>query len=354
MVQELPTKKCDRVVGEYYMYKKELRYWNGKKLLCGEHKKRKNYCIVCGGSSLCEHGKEKSRCVKCGGSSLCEHGKRKDKCVKCGGTGICKHGKRKEQCVKCGGTDICKHGKRKYRCKQCGGSSICEHGRDKFSCKQCDGGGICEHNQYKAFCKKCGGSALCKICKLVIGKKRYISKTDTFMLSCIDCFHNKYPDEPNIPRRFKRKQHYIHDKLTQIFGEDFFEYDKTIECGCSRRMPDWFRDCYNHVVIIECDENQHRSEDPNCELKRINQLFEDINYRPCICIRFNPDKYKENGVFHKGCFGFDHKNNIIVNEDEFERRFTILQERIDYYLQNGTEKGVHIEKLFYTTEQQIA
>ena len=175
MVQELPTKKCDRVVGECYMYKKELRYWNGKILLC-EHKIRKNYCIVCGGIGLCKHKKNKQACKECG-------------------TGQCKHKRRKEYCIECGGSVICVHKRIKYQCLECNGSAICEHGRAKYSCKQCRGSRICEHGKRKEYCAKCGGSALCTICNFVSGRKRYIHKTDTFVLSCIDCFHNKYPDD---------------------------------------------------------------------------------------------------------------------------------------------------------------
>ena len=37
------------------------------------HKKRREICIECGGSQICEHGKIKDYCKDCGGSQICEH-----------------------------------------------------------------------------------------------------------------------------------------------------------------------------------------------------------------------------------------------------------------------------------------
>ena len=43
-----------------------------------------------------------------------------------------------------------------------------------------------------------------------------------------------------------------------------------------------------------------------------------------------------------------YKNNIIVNQEEFEKRFELLVEKIDYYLKNGkTSKCIECIKLFY-------
>ena len=49
----------------------------------------------------------------------------------------------------------------------------------------------------------------------------------------------------------------------------------------------------------------------------------------------------------EGCFSFDEKNNIIVNQEEFEKRFEILVEKINYYLENGSSKDIECIKLFY-------
>jgi len=182
----------------------------------------------------------------------------------------------------------------------------------------------------------------------VAGKRRFVSKENKYVKTCADCFYNTYPDEKKVPTRYKRKQHYIHEKLKEKYGEDFFHYDKTIECGCSKKIPDWFRDCFKFALNLECDEEQHKRRDTSCENKRLVQLFLDCANRPFICLRFNPDKYiNKNGEKIEGCFTFDEKNNLIVNQQEFEKRWNIIEQRIDYFLENGTKKSIELEKLFY-------
>lgn len=67
--------------------------------------------------------------------------------------------------------------------------------------------------------------------------------------------------------------------------------DKTIQDGCSLRRPDLFLDLGYQVVIVEIDENQHDGYDCSCENKRIMQLSLDVDHRPIVFIRFNPDDY---------------------------------------------------------------
>ena len=58
-------------------------------------------------------------------------------------------------------------------------------------------------------------------------------------------------------------------------------------------------DLLTHVVIVECDENQHKSYIPECENRRKMELFRDVGFRPVVFVRFNPDGYRGgNG----GCF----------------------------------------------------
>ena len=320
MYPPLPKQIADRVKGETYMYKEEIRIWNGKRLLC-------------------EHGKRKTQCIECGGSQICEHGKQKVQCRQCGGSQICEHGKRKAQCRQCGGSQICEHGKRKAQCRQCGGSQLCEHGKRKAQCRQC------------------GGSALCSVCHLVCPTKRYVTKEDRYVNMCADCFYFTYPDEKRVPTRYKKRQHYIHEKLVGEFGIGFFEYDVSIECSSSGRIPDWFRDCYHFVLNFELDENQHRDRKSVCENKRLMLLFEDCGNRPFKCLRFNPDKYrKQNGDIQPGCFSFkkvyDKDNNVIdlrmtVDEIELERRLACVFCNIRRMLDQRPEKEVEVLYMFY-------
>ena len=72
-------------------------------------------------------------------------------------------------------------------------------------------------------------------------------------------------------------------------------------------------DMYTHVIIIECDENQHKHISETCEQIRINNLFTDIAERPLVMIRFNPDSYiTKKGLKVPGLFTFDTNNRIRV------------------------------------------
>ena len=334
LLEELPKSKNDRIKGQKYLYKNEIKLWNGKSLqtIC-EHNVRKHDCKICKGGNRCQHGKIKVSCRICSPQTFCKHNKRKTRCIECNGKSICIHNKIRDQCI------------------LCGGGSICIHNRYKAFCKECEGNGICNHRNIKSKCRICSpnNSNLCSNCKYVCAKKKYISKTDTYVKLCADCFYNLYPDEKNIPTKYKKKQHYIHEKLTEIYGKEFFKYDVKVECGCSRKIPDWFTDCYNFVLNIECDENQHKRYETSCETARLCELFLDCASRPFVCIRFNPDSYKIEEKKIEGCFTFDNKNNIVVNQEEFDKRFDKLVEKIDYYLENGSEKDIECIKLFYDT-----
>ena len=68
--------------------------------------------------------------------------------------------------------------------------------------------------------------------------------------------------------------------LPNIFQiEEKFDYqlftDQKITGGCSRRRPDVAIDLYTHIIILECDEEQHQNY--NCENKRVMEIFQDFN-----------------------------------------------------------------------------
>tara|TARA_B110000438_G_scaffold272067_1_gene290479 strand:+ start:102 stop:692 length:591 start_codon:yes stop_codon:yes gene_type:complete len=189
------------------------------------------------------------------------------------------------------------------------------------------------------------------------GAKRHVTKEDKDVKMCADCFYSTYPDEKRVPTRFKRKQHYIHEKLNEKFGLYFFEYDKSIKCGCSGKIPDWFRDCFYFVINLELDENQHRDRDSSCEEVRLLKLFEDCGSRPFKCLRFNPDKYKKkNGDIQPGCFSFkkvyDKEKNLIdlkmiVDETELDRRLKYIFANLYRMLNEKPKKEIELMYAFY-------
>lgn len=196
----------------------------------------------------------------------------------------------------------------------------------------------------KAYCKNCAlkdmidvESKMCDSCNLFRANKKYEDL-------CITCFMWKYPDH-KITRRYRKKEMYIADMIKEKFSSYEMTFNKTVG-GCSKRRPDILIDVLSHSIIIEIDEDQHKSY--SCEEKRINELFTDLGDRNLILIRFNPDKYKnENNKTIKGIFSFDDENNIkIFGKKEAEYRFSTLMDTINTYIKPQEEYFKEI-KLFY-------
>jgi hypothetical protein len=335
-----------------------------KKNTC-THGKRKSICIDCGGSSICEHLKNKSQCKDCGGSSFCDHGNRKSFCKECGGSQICEHKKIRRFCKDCGGSSLCEHKKQKRRCKECGGSQICEHGKDKYHCKECGGSGICIHNKQKYFCKDCDGNYLCihnknkRYCKecdgSVLCKTVYCetsAKNTKYEGYCMPCFVNN-PENKDKPtfRNYKTKEKDVVDRIITTFTNLTWISDKKVQHGCSKRRPDLLLDMGSHIIIIEIDENKHTDYDCTCEHKRLMELSQDLQHRPIVFIRFNPDDYtNQHGILVKSCWKLNKLGVMQImktKQKEWEERIDTLEQQIQYWIDNPTEKTIEIIELFY-------
>jgi len=376
--------KCKKCYKKYVTCEHDTRKENcpecNPKLLC-EHKKRKGNCPECSPQNLCEHGSRKYDCSECNPKLLCKHGSRKSNCPECNPKILCKHGSRKGNCPECNPKLLCKHNILKFSCPECNPKLLCKHGSRKQHCPECNPKLLCKHNKPKQCCPECSPQKFCKHekqksscpecnpkvlcehdtrkgdchicspqnfcihCKMIQVKKlRYVESLDKKVRCCARCFYNFYPND-EIPRRYKKKQHYFNEKLIEEFGVNFFQYDKKIKCGCSGRKPDWFIDCFKYSIIIELDEDQHKY--TSCDDKRMMELFTDLGNRPLVLIRINPDKYEGRTKKRKGCFDFDEKNTLICDEKKFNKRFNTLIEMIKYYLNNEPEKEVTMQKLFF-------
>jgi hypothetical protein len=312
-----------------------------------EHDKRRSRCKDCKGGSICKHNKLKSRCIDCDGSEICEHKTRRELCVTCGGSQICEHNIRKNRCITCGGSQICEHKKIKSDCVECHGNNICEHDKIRYQCVDCEGGRICEHKKRKSHCKKCGSSALCKSvwCEITAN-----SRYDGY---CLNCFIHLFPDKPTT-RNYKTKEKAVTEFILQQFPLEKYSWitDKRIQDGCSRRRPDLLLDLGYQVIVIEVDENQHVDYDCTCENKRLMELSQDINHRPLIFIRFNPDEYTTKNTKVSSCWGINKLGICSIKKTkikEWTTRLESLKSQIEYWCksENITNKTIDIIQLFY-------
>ena len=176
-----------------------------------------------------------------------------------------------------------------------------------------------------------------------------IPKNNKYKGYCLRCFINLFPNE-KISRNYKIKEIFMTDFLKEEFKDEIMVFDKRVG-GCSSRRPDVYIDKFTHVLIIECDENQHtRSEYTNCDTKRTMEIFQDFGNRPLVYIRFNPDSYinEEN---KKVLSSFKNHKTLFVPmikvKKEWNNRLNVLKETVSKWLIEIPEKEITYEYLFY-------
>jgi hypothetical protein len=104
---------------------------------------------------------------------------------------------------------------------------------------------------------------------------------------CNDC------DEFFIQKTVKHtKEDRIKDVLNAN-GIDYKSHDKIPDFSCSKYRPDFIIDKPLFTIILEVDENQHKSYACECEQGRMIQLHNDFGGTPIVFIRYNPDSYKD-------------------------------------------------------------
>jgi len=291
--------------------------------------------------NICEYQCIKNICIFCGDTKNCQHDKIQPAYKH---SYNCEHNKRKYNCRECNGSSFCLHNNFKINCKDCGGSQICIHYKQKQSCRECGGSAFCKHLKYKQTCFECGGSALCKtpLCE-TRGNPKYEKY-------CVYCYINTFP-EKKISRNYKTKEIVVVDYVKSIFSDYTWINDKKVQDGCSRYRPDLLLDMGTHIIIIEVDENKHNSYDCTCENKRLMTLSKDLQHRPIILIRFNPDSYKnEKGRLIKSCWKSDRFGILKVSkskQNEWEERLNCLKNQIQHWIKYPVEKTIEIVELFY-------
>lgn len=329
------------------------------------HGKRMNICFSCTKSEICIHNKIKSCCKKCYFDTVCvheilrsecefcrkveftkcEHDVYKKGCKKCNVDKLCSHGNWSDNCKQCFGKNICLHWKHIGNCIECGKVEICIHDIRKEICVPCKGSRVCSHDKLKHRCKICDGRALCKseFCE--------ITKNEKYDGYCVHCYIHLFPDKP-LSMNYKNKEKTVVDFVKENFNEFDWISDKKIQDGCSRRRPDLLLDLGYQIIVIEVDENQHKNYDCSCENKRLMEISQDVDHRPLVFIRFNPDTYYEGEKMIESCWGINKKGICTIKQKkkkEWEERLNALKAMIEYWIdeENECEKTVEVIQLFY-------
>ena len=155
---------------------------------------------------------------------------------------------------------------------------------------------------------------------------------------CSKCFQYKFPTDPlTFQIRSKTKEIAVRDFINENF--DGWDHDKNMftgHCNCTiRRRIDHRVLIGNTLLVVETDENQHKSYDKMDEEIRYDDLFM-AHSGKWIYIRFNPDKYKST----------DGKNK----NPEIATRLTKLKKEIETQIKrikNDKNTGVLEKKYMY-------
>jgi hypothetical protein len=150
----------------------------------------------------------------------------------------------------------------------------------------------------------------CILCNL----PNYINNNFNMCNDCLDF---------NVKKVHHQKENAVGDFLFKHGYKPYIK-DQIIDKSCSKRRPDFVFDYTYLYVIVEVDENSHRSYACECEQGRMIQIHQDCGGIPVLFIRFNPDDY------------IDHKNkkNPITLLKRYEMLLDTLNRVWNHVIEN--------------------
>jgi hypothetical protein len=181
-----------------------------------------------------------------------------------------------------------------------------------------------------------------KTCKTHLCETRVTKKYKGY---CVFCFIHIFPNE-KVARNYKTKEFSVVEYLKNKFGNLDWITDKRIQDGCSKRRPDLMVDLGYKVLIVEIDENQHIEYNSSCEYRRIMEISQDVNHRPIVFIRFNPDEYIKNNEKISSCWGVNVNGICCVKKNkqkEWGERLNRLEDEISKIIKEGKEEMASLE-----------
>lgn len=107
--------------------------------------------------------------------------------------------------------------------------------------------------------------------------------------------------------------------------------DKIVNSYCNLYRPDRMYDCGTHIVIVECDEFQHKTKKicdryrdlEHAELSRMHEIY-NASGLPCIFLRWNPDNFRVNGMLNKK---YNNKDRLKLLVKWIQQCFTMVPDK---------------------------
>lgn len=143
----------------------------------------------------------------------------------------------------------------------------CRHGREPRACTQ----------------DECGLKPSSKKCIVCYSKTVAIKKNNPESRLCSSC-RKSYSLQLNNTKKFEKEvEQWLDD------ANLFWSYsNKKLPCSVTTRYPDYMFVSELHTVLLEIDENEHKRYNPECEIARISEFMDSIDYKNLHVIRFNP------------------------------------------------------------------
>ena len=210
------------------------------------------------------------------------------------------------------------------------------------------------------FCRACAKPGMVSkkkaiMCKEDCGQQRQ-GGFDGFCKRCCYFYHPE-----RAPKWVKFRELEVDNYLRETFKDLNIIYNKRLKGDgiCTSDSPDWLIHFNLFSVIVECDENQHKSYDKNCIKTRIHRMHEALN-RDIVVIKFNPDCYRDsNNNLIFSCFSKEPKTGITrilkKNEAQWNMRLKTLKETFEKYMDYDAEAApIRVVELFYDAIKEDA
>lgn len=166
---------------------------------------------------------------------------------------------------------------------------------------------------------------------------------------CARCYMHLFPDSTKTVWMRSKELHVI-DRVKEWFPDLPWISNARIDGAVSRRRPDVWLELGHQVVVIEVDEHQHATYD--CENRRMMELSRDVQHRPIVIIRFNPDAYRDgSGARRPSCWGRTPKTQeprvAPKQRRKWDERLARLRRAIADTLETPSQKTLTEVQLYY-------
>lgn len=143
---------------------------------------------------------------------------------------------------------------------------------------------------------------------------------------------------------YKSKEYYIIRHILDKYKHYDWKINKNINKNTAVR-PDMILDLDDRIIIIEIDENQHKSyKNDNIRINKINDNF---YYKNVFIIRFNPDEYYSKNILYQSCWSKQNNRYIISDKQQLIYRLNELEKIINNCITCNSTEPIELIYLFY-------